>query len=76
MSKYIEFDEVMPAPGGVWVIRNKKTDSIIGYIEWYDRWRQYVTKFNNDSVWSHECLTDISKFLRTQNAMDMEEEQV
>jgi hypothetical protein len=63
MAKYIEFDEVMPAPRGVWVIRSKSQDAIIGRIEWYARWRQYVAIFTEDSVWSEGCLADVREFM-------------
>lgn len=63
MAKYIEFNEVMPPPRGVWVIRNKSADTIIGRIEWYARWRQYVAIFTEGSVWSQDCLRDVRAFM-------------
>jgi hypothetical protein len=63
MPKFIEFDEVMPHPEGVWVIRNKRSRDILGRIEWYARWRQYVAIFSEDVVWSQDCLADVSEFI-------------
>lgn len=69
MAKYIEFDEVMPPPKGIWVIRNKRSDTIIGKIEWYSPWRRYVADFEEGSIWSEDCLQDIRQFiLSKQNA--------
>lgn len=65
MAKYIEFDEVMPPPNGVWVIRNKKSNVRLGRIERYARWRQYVAIFSDCTVWSQDCLADVSEFIRS-----------
>ena len=63
MPKFIEFDEVMPHPKGIFLIRNKRSDDIIGKIEWYPRWRQYVASFEEFSVWSEDCLRDVRQFM-------------
>ena len=64
MAKFIEFQEVMPHPGGVWLIANKKAPTKpIGYIEWYGPWKQYVAQFHT-AIWSHDCLTDVAEFMR------------
>ena len=64
MPKFIEFDEIMPHPEGIWLIRNKRSKDILGHIEWYAPWRQYVTSFSESSVWSQDCLADISEFIK------------
>jgi hypothetical protein len=65
MPKYIEFQEVMPHPNGIWVIRNKRSGDILGRVEWYARWRLYVAIFSDSTVWSHDCLADVSAFMRS-----------
>ena len=64
MAKFIEFQEVMPHPGGVWLIRNKRSKDVLGHIEWYARWNQYVAIFQENVVWSQECLADVRDFIQ------------
>ena len=63
MAKFIEFDEVMPHPKGIFLIRNKRAKDILGKIEWYPRWRQYVVEFEEGTVWSQDCLADVRAFI-------------
>jgi len=66
MAKFIEFQEVMPHPGGVWLIRNKRSQDVLGQIEWYAQWRQYVAIFQENAVWSQDCLADVREFIQQQ----------
>jgi len=65
MANYIEFKEVMPHPGGVFLISNKRFGDVLGHIEWYAPWRRYVVAFQEDTVWSQDCLADVAEFLRS-----------
>jgi hypothetical protein len=65
MAKFIEFQEVMPHPGGVWLIRNKRSQDVLGQIEWYAQWRQYVAIFQESAVWSQDCLADVREFMKS-----------
>jgi len=62
--KFINFDNVVPHPRGVWVIRNNASDKIIGKVEWYPRWRMYVADFDEFSIWSSDCLNDVAEFIK------------
>jgi hypothetical protein len=64
MAKYIDFQEVMPRPNGVWTIENKRSGDILGRIEWYPQWRRYVAIFSDTSIWSQDCLADVSNFIK------------
>ena len=38
--------------------------STLGHVEWYPRWRQYVFSPEPNSVFSHDCLAELSAFCR------------
>ena len=55
-----------PVSGGVrepWAIKDTR-GRYIAYLEWYAPWRQYVMNAEYDAVFSHDCLTVISRFCR------------
>jgi hypothetical protein len=70
MAKYIAFVEVMPHPNGVWAIANKRSGDFIGRVEWYPPWKRYVAIFSEGSVWSHDCLKDVSDFILSKSGGD------
>ena len=41
---------------------------ILGMIEYYARWRRLVFKPFHGSLYSHDCLADLSKYLKEANA--------
>lgn len=60
MAKYIRFERNGVLDGHpVYLIVNKKHIEIIGRIAWFNDWKQYVADFDEDSVWSHDCLADV-----------------
>jgi len=42
-----------------WIV-NRKSSKSIGQIFYYAPWRQWVARFDPDSVWSAGCLTDVA----------------
>jgi len=42
---------------------NKKTGTVLGYIEYYKLWKQYAIEFLEDCVFNNSCLLDIADFL-------------
>lgn len=44
-------------------VRTRTGDDVIGRIEWYPRWRQWILVPEPDVVWSAGCLTDIAQFI-------------
>ena len=67
MPKHFDFEEVMPHPNSCWVIRSKRGAGILGGVEWYQPWRQYVATFSDRTVWSDDCLADVATFMRQLN---------
>jgi len=49
---------------------NKKSGTILGYVEYYTPWKQYVIEFREDFVFNVSCLKDIADFLRQLNNED------
>lgn len=64
MNKYIEFKEV-PYKGKTqrFEVVSKSSGDILGRIQWYSQWRQYVFMPSYPTVWNSECLADIEIFL-------------
>lgn len=66
MPKYIRFDkDVTQQYGGreVYAIVNKRCGTPIGNVFWYPPWRQWTARFNDDAVWSQDCLADVREFI-------------
>jgi hypothetical protein len=47
-----------------YVVKNRKSDSVIGQIIYYPRWRQYVLCPVSDTVWNNDCLQFVTDFLK------------
>jgi len=47
----------------VFSIINKKSGHIIGQVFWYKPWRRWCARFDEDTVWSEDCLTDVRMFI-------------
>lgn len=54
--KFIEF-----VKNGSWWCKNKF--SLLGKVEWYPQWKQYIYIPQRETVYSTECLDDISHFI-------------
>ena len=54
-----------------WVVRNKKSRHVLGWIEWYPSWKQYVfcPSTSIATVLNAECLKDIAGFLDQVNGV-------
>ncbi len=60
--KYIYFEEVAPKADR-WECNNKKTKKVMGVIEYWQGWGQYIIEFKEGYVFSIDCLNDIADFL-------------
>lgn len=47
----------------LFVLINKSSQTAIGEIKWYGRWRQYCFFPDEATVWSDGCLADVRDFL-------------
>ena len=73
--KYIHFNETVK---GTWYCYNNKTESDLGCVEYYKRWKQWVWvwgrigEFEQDRVFNGQCLEDIIDFLGQLNKGEIE----
>ena len=47
-------------------VYSKHDGSNLGGIHWYGAWRCYVFEPQNDTVWSHDCLSELAEFIKEQ----------
>lgn len=47
----------------VFAVMNRSQDMLLGTIQWYGAWRQYVFEPAADTVWSLGCLRDVEDAL-------------
>lgn len=63
-TKYLEIKDIsFIGCRSKYVVSNKKSNTIIGFIEYYAPWRQYVYAPSSDTIYSAGCLYDIQKFI-------------
>jgi len=67
--KFIRFDVRDDKLGGkpVYAIVNKKSGGELGQAFYYAPWKQWTARFDEDAVWSHDCLADVREFLSSKN---------
>lgn len=69
-SKHLEFQEAVDyatqktRKTKIYNVVSKGERVILGHIYWYSRWRQYCFFPQSDCVWSHDCLQDLSIFIK------------
>lgn len=72
-DNFIEFNLVQEkSKTSIWVIRNIKSQMIIGYVKWHNTWRQYCFFTEPDCVFSISCLNNIIKFIQNENKKKIE----
>ena len=67
--KFVHFEAL---PAGThrqkWACLNDRTNDILGVIEYYPYWEQYVIDFKEGCVFNNQCLRDIADFLTQLNS--------
>ena len=48
----------------LYTIVTRRDRAIIGRIEWYARWKEWVLVPDEGTVWSAGCLDDVADFIR------------
>jgi hypothetical protein len=63
--EYISFEELEAKPKTKqFLVKNKLSDFILGYVKWYAPWRRYCFFIDKPSlVFDAKCLADIQGFL-------------
>ena len=60
--KYIRFEESVN-PDCAWLCYNNRSGHILASIAWEKRWKQYVATFDEETIWSRDCLRDVIEFM-------------
>lgn len=47
-----------------YLVHSRYDGAILGAISWYGGWRQYVFLPHPDTIWSDDCLLELSEFLK------------
>ena len=66
IGKYLEAHEAPVEPRMTtkrWSIRSRTQGSVLGYVAWFPRWRQYTFDPRAETTFNAVCLTDIARFL-------------
>jgi len=64
IGKYMTAQRVPHEPHDIWIVRNSHSRSILALVEWYKPWRRYVLSPDENTVYSHDCLTALAAFVR------------
>lgn len=51
----------------IWKVTSKSSGNCLGFIKWYNPWRQYCFSSWDDSTFNDGCLQDIIHFLQNKN---------
>lgn len=60
--KYIQF--AMNEGINAWCCRNNKSGDVLGWVEYYKRWKQWIFSAEPGTVFSIDCLADIQEFMK------------
>jgi len=70
-NKYIRIIEV-PEPrhkdSESHLIFNKSSSDVIGWLEYYPKWRQYVFSSGDNIIWNNTCLETVIELLNELNS--------
>lgn len=64
-AQWIEFVDAGTSKSGVtriWSVQSKSQGAILGYIQWFGRWRCYAFDPLAETVYNAGCLRDIARF--------------
>lgn len=50
----------------VWSVDNVNDGSHLGLVKWHGPWRKYVLMIQSHTIWSADCLKDVTEFIAHQ----------
>jgi len=69
MTKHLYFIEVIDAEERrktkQYAVESRHDKTELGMVRWHTGWRQYVFEPNPECVWSHDCLAELSVFVKS-----------
>lgn len=60
---YFSFIYFSQDKSDLWFCLNKKSNCLLGTVEWYSPWKRYCFFPRDETVYSSDCLLDIANFL-------------
>lgn len=66
VGRFMTALEVMPAPKGCWLIKGRSS-AVLGGIEWYAPWKQYVFQPQDNTEFSPDCLRALAEFMESEH---------
>lgn len=63
VGRYMRAEKLGTSPRAPWRVLNARHGDILGRIEWYAPWTQYVLVAKPDAVWSSGCLRELARFV-------------
>jgi len=64
--KYITLQEIEKQKGRKtvdYIIVSNSSDTILGWVNYHNHWRQHVFTPASETIWNKDCLDNISEFL-------------
>ena len=71
IGKYMHAERLGCEPEVYYTI-HARDKSILGYVDWYQRWRSYVFSPEEGSALSWDCCLELSRFLENCNRLHHE----
>ena len=66
LKKFIYFIETLDEFSfKSWEVRNNKSNELLGKINFYKDWKQYVFYPSSYTYWSKDCIKDLYEFMNT-----------
>lgn len=70
-TRYMTFKLVKKkAKSNAYQVNNRRANDVLGIIEWYPYWRQYIFEPSwerQSCVFNHTCLSELAEFLKELN---------
>lgn len=64
MKIWIYFDHIENKPKtSVWAVKTKSDNTVLGVIKWFPSWRTYAFFPEECTIYSPDCLNEISRFI-------------
>jgi hypothetical protein len=63
LGKYMTVEPIGTPGHETYVVSSSKGHPV-GYVEWYQSWRQYVFNAEPNAVFSQDCLIELSRFCK------------
>jgi hypothetical protein len=63
VGRYMVAEKLGTSPRAPWRVLNARHRDVLGRVEWYAEWSQFVLVADDSAVWSSGCLRDLGRFM-------------